>query len=187
MRLFVAFDLPHEIRAALGECMARLRPSAGDAKWVRPEALHITLKFVGHKPEEMLSRIREALLGVCSSSPVEMQFRGIGFFPSGHRPRVIWCGVAASTNLAALAAEVNAALEPLGNEKESRAFLPHLTLARWKEAGRTGKIQEAANEFCDRNFGALRASEFHLFESFLKPSGAEYRKLATFTFTEGAS
>lgn len=167
--------------------MARLRPSAGGAKWVRPEALHITLKFIGHVPEETLARIREALVGIRSPSPVEMQFRGIGFFPSDHRPRVIWCGVAGSPNLAALAADVNAALEPLGVEKEPRAFLPHLTLARWKEPGSTGKIQEAAKEFRERNFGALRASEFHLFESFLKPSGAEYQKLATFIFTKGAS
>lgn len=166
--------------------MAQLRPSVGNVKWVRPEALHITLKFIGHVPVEMLPRIREALVGICSSSPVEMQFRGIGFFPSDHRPRVIWCGVAASPNLAALAADVNAALEPLGVAAESRAFLPHLTLARWKEPGRTGKIQEAAQEFRDRNFGALRASEFHLFESLLKPSGAEYKKLATFAFTGGA-
>jgi 2'-5' RNA ligase len=186
VRLFVAFDLPRETREALAECMARLRPSAGGAKWVRPEALHVTLKFIGHKPDEMLPRIRQALLAIRSPSSVEMQFRGIGFFPSENRPRVVWCGVAASPNLAALAADVSAALEPLGVAAETRAFLAHLTLARWKEPERAGKIQDAAQEFRDRNFGTLRASEFHLFESYLKPSGAEYKKLATFVFTGGA-
>lgn len=187
MRLFVAFDLPQETREALAECMSRLRPSAGNARWVRPEALHVTLKFIGHVAEEMLPRIREALFRLRADSPVEMQFRGIGFFPSEHRPRVIWCGVAASPNLAALASDVNAALEPLGIAKEPRAFLPHLTLARWKEPAKGEKIQEAAGEFRDRSFGVLRSSEFHLFESFLKPSGAEYQRLATFAFVGVAS
>lgn len=165
--------------------MARLRPAAGSAKWVRPEALHVTLKFIGHVPNDMLKRIRAALLVVRSAAPVDLQFRGIGFFPSDHRPRVIWCGVAASPNLSALAADVGAALEPLGIAAESRTFLPHLTLARWKEPEKPGKIQEAASEYCERDFGALRASEIHLFESFLKPSGAEYKKLDTFRFIEG--
>ncbi len=187
MRLFVAFDLPRDTREALRECVARLRPAAGNAKWVRPEGLHVTLKFIGHQPEEMLPRLRQALLEIHCPAPVEMQFRGIGFFPGEYRPRVIWCGVAASPNLAALAGDVNAALEPLGIPAETRAFLPHLTLARWKEPERAVKIQEAAKEFRDRNFGVLCASEFHLFESFLKPSGAEYQKLATFAFNESAS
>ena len=187
MRLFVAFDLPQDVRDILGECIARLRQDAVSAKWMRPEALHVTLKFIGHVPEDMLSRIRAAVEPVRSSAPVEMQFRGIGFFPNDHRPRVIWCGVAASLNLASLAADVDAALEPLGIATESRAFLPHLTLARFKGPGNIAELREAASKYRDREFGSVRASEFHLFESFLKPSGAEYKNLAAFPFTLGAA
>lgn len=135
MRLFVALDFPDAVRQALRELIARLKPACRSAKWVRPEAMHITLKFIGEVTADKLAPIRAALASVHSITPVEMQFRGLGFFPNERRPRVLWCGIAASANLAELAASVERTLLPLGITAESRDFVPHLTLARFQANG----------------------------------------------------
>lgn len=190
MRLFVALDIPIETREALCSFIAQLKPKCASAQWVRPEAMHITLKFIGHIGEENLAAIRDALAKARSAEPIEMQFRGLGFFPNDNRPRVFWCGVHASPNAAVLAADLDRALAKLGIEAETRSFTPHLTLARFKEGGgRSGLVEivNAAHEMHSRDFGSLATSEFHLFESATKSTGAQYTKLSTFHFTEAAS
>ena len=186
MRLFVALDLPGEVRQALGDLIARLKPLCRAARWVRPEGMHVTLKFIGHaiadRDAERLAATRAALAAVQSAEPVEIQYRGVGFFPDARRPRVVWCGVEASANLAQLAADIDRALKPLGIPREERAFVPHLTLARFKSPDGVEPLAQAAAEFAQRDFGSARETEFHLFESMLKPGGAEYRKLASYSF-----
>jgi 2'-5' RNA ligase len=199
MRLFVALDLPDDVRRALGELMAKLKPLSPDARWVRPEGMHVTLKFIGHAvptgDAKKLGAVRAALATVHSDRPVEMDFRGVGFFPNASRPRVIWCGVRASDNLARLAAEIEHALEPLGIPPEERAFVPHLTLARFNtshsaKAGRSNRatgeaLRPAAAGMAEKDFGSASEANFHLFESTTKPTGSEYKKLETYSFVKG--
>jgi 2'-5' RNA ligase len=139
-----------------------------------------------------------------------MSFRGIGFFPNAKRPRVLWCGVEATDNLAQLAADIDRALDSVGIPSEERALVPHLTLARFKptrgtesrnarsrallrseESGHASggieKLVRSAAELATKDFGWARETEFHLFESLLKPSGAEYRKVETYSFVKGIS
>jgi RNA 2',3'-cyclic 3'-phosphodiesterase len=189
VRLFVALDFPDAVRQTLRELIARLQPGFGSAKWVRPEAMHITLKFVGEVDGEKLAPIRGALAPVHSTAPVEIHFRGLGFFPNERRPRVLWCGVEASPNLAELAEAVQRALVPLGIPAESRDFVPHLTLARFNSDDAPRKDLEtlvrAAGELKSYDFGRTRETEFHLIESILKPVGAEYKRLETFSIVKG--
>ena len=191
MRLFVALDFPNPIRQSLRELIARLKSECRRAKWVRPEAMHITLKFIGEVGAEKLEPIRVALAPVHSTGPVEMQFRGLGFFPNERRPRVLWCGVEASPNLVELAAAVERALVPLGIATESRDFVPHLTLARINTDRVPRRDLEtlvrAAGELKSYDFGRTRETEFHLIESILKPAGAEYRRLETFPIVKGSA
>lgn len=188
MRLFVALDFPAAVRQALRELIARLKPECRGAKWVRPEAMHITLKFIGEVGAEKFDPIRAALASIHSSSPVEMHFRGLGFFPDERRPRVLWCGAEASPNFAELAAAVERILIPLGIPAESRDFVPHLTLARFNTDGGPRRDLEtlvrATGELKSYDFGRTRETEFHLTESILKPVGAEYKRLESFPIVE---
>jgi RNA 2',3'-cyclic 3'-phosphodiesterase len=188
MRLFVAFDLPGEVRTALGEPIARLKPLCRAVRWARPEGMHVTLKFIGHAiadgDTEKLGAARAALAAVQSTEPVEIRYRGIGFFPDARRARVVWCGVEASANLAKLAADIESRLEPLGIPRETRAFVPHLTLARFKSPEGVDGLVRSAAEWSACDFGAARETEFHLYESLLKPGGAEYRKIETYSFVK---
>lgn len=187
MRVFVALDVPEEVRAALRDVIARLREAGGGARWVRPEGIHITLKFIGETPEATIPPIRDALAGLRSPSPVEMSFRGLGFFPDARRPRVFWAGIEPSPNLGEIAAGVERALELLGFPLEARPFHPHLTLARLQPGVGTGRLREAVERLGAAEFGAARAAEFYLYQSVLKPLGAEYVRLATFPFVEDAA
>jgi RNA 2',3'-cyclic 3'-phosphodiesterase len=188
MRLFVALDIPDAVRRALRELIARLKPECTGARWVRPEGMHITLKFLGETDEAKLDSIRAALSSIHSGQAVESDFRGVGFFPNEFHPRVVWCGIEASSNLSLLAARVDRALQPLGFPAESRPFTPHLTLARFNSHKGLDTLVRAANNLKSYDFGSARGSEFHLYRSVLKPSGAEYTRLATFPFVkEGAA
>jgi 2'-5' RNA ligase len=187
VRLFVALDLREEIRQAIRDLIAGLKPLARSARWVRPEGMHVTLKFIGYVAEDQLGPIRAALAHVRSPQPVELHFRGVGFFPSEKRPRVIWCGVEGSPNLAPLAKDIDRALEPLGIAPESRDFVPHLTLARFNMPEKAPDLARAAADAQAQEFGTARETEFHLYESILHPSGAEYRRLASYPFVQGAA
>jgi 2'-5' RNA ligase len=190
VRLFVALDLPEEVHHRLRDLIARLTKHCPDARWVRPEGMHITLKFIGHVDPAKADAIRLALQPVHSHAPVEMQIRGMGFFPNERRPRVVWCGVDATPNLADLAAQVERSLQPLGIEPESRAFTPHLTLARINEEdvrrAEIEKLVEAAKRLETTSFGSARESEFYLYESITKPAGAEYKRLQVYPFVKGS-
>ena len=188
MRLFVALDLPDEVRGALARAIERLKPNCRAAKWVRPRSMHLTLKFIGHViadgDAQKLADLRAALATVRSSRPVEVKYRGIGFFPNSRRPRVIWCGVEGTPNLARIAADIEAAIEPPGIAREERAFVPHLTLARIESPRGAEQLVRAAEELQSCGFGSARETQFYLFESKTKPSGAEYTKIETFVFAE---
>jgi RNA 2',3'-cyclic 3'-phosphodiesterase len=182
VRLFVALDLREDIRDAIRSLIARLKPLGHNARWVRPEGMHITLKFIGYVAEDQVDRMRAALSEIHSPRPVDLQFCGVGFFPDAKRPRVVWCGTIASPNLAPLAKDIERALEPLGIAPESRDFVAHLTLARFNAPAKMPELAHAAAELQNHDFGTARETEFHLFESILRPSGAEYRRLASFPF-----
>lgn len=187
MRLFVALQIPDSIRydyAALTEDLRRLDAKAAPKKpkWVRPENLHVTLKFIGKTDPAKLDSILSALANVRSPQKIRLHFRNIGFFPNANRPRVIWGGMEASENLAPLAHSIDQQIAALGFPAEERAFTPHLTLARLDPPAIAPELRAAIEELAARDFGELHTSEFHLIESKLKPTGAEYTTLQSFSF-----
>jgi len=182
VRLFVALEIPPAVRENLAALIRDLRAIAPQLKWVRAENLHITLKFIGEVADTKLEAIRQALGTVRSGAPVTLDFRGLGFFPNEKHPRVFWADMEASTNLKGLATDIDRAMEKLGIPREQRPFSPHLTLARFQPPGLPEQLHSAVRENEVRDFGTLRTTQFHLIESKLKPSGAEYTTLESFAF-----
>jgi len=161
MRLFIAIAIPEEIRAAYAGLIQEFRELAPQAKWVRGENLHVTLKFLGETPPAKWEELRSALVEIHSPEPVKLEFQGLGFFPNERRPRVLWAGMEAPARLKMLAGDVDRVAHALGFPLEERPFTPHLTLAR---------------------FNPLTAMEFQVIESKLKSAGAEYTTLQTYGF-----
>lgn len=188
MRLFVAVEIPAGVRDDLASLLKDFRILSSQLadkrpRWMRPENLHVTLKFIGEADSAKIEGIRGALSKVRSDGPVDLQFRGLGFFPNETHPRVLWAGMNASANLPFLAGDIDRALETQGIAREQRAFAPHLTLARFEPPGVHEKLRAAIQKNGEREYGSFQAQAFHLIESKLKPSGAEYTSLASFRFT----
>jgi len=183
VRLFVAIEIRPEIRDALAGFIQETRAiGPPQAKWVRAANLHITLKFLGHTDEGKLPAIESALSAIPSSSPVALAFRGLGFFPNERRPRVFWAGMEASPNLETIASGIDHAVHKVGFPLEGRPFTPHLTLARFDPPGIPPKLASAIANNSSRDFGQMVTRRFQLIESKLKPTGAEYTPLRSFTF-----
>ena len=180
MRAFVAVDLPEELRAELRSRQKSLQKAARGARWVRPEGIHLTLKFLGEIPDEKVDKISKTLASLPTFTPFKLQVKGIGFFPQARRPRVLWVGIKPCPPLEALAAQVNKSLEAIGFAGEQRAFQPHLTLARFRVPQPQPEIEKAISENDPTVLGLVTVREFFLFESILRPQGAEYRKVARF-------
>ena len=190
MRLFVALDIDDAVRERITRFLEGVREFAPDARWVQPESLHVTLKFIGEQPEAKLERIKNALHGArCESTT--MKFCGYGFFPTPGSARVFWIGIEADGNLAKLANLVEVGLQPFGVEKERHGFSPHLTLAR---AG-SGAPQRRRGDYTNRSFqrlmdklksmptpdfGTITAHEFFLYQSKLSSGGPKYIHLERF-------
>jgi 2'-5' RNA ligase len=179
MRVFVAIDLADNVRQRLTSEQAQLRVKCGRSRgihWTRPEGWHLTLKFLGEIEPEQVKAVAAALVALPPFPAFEIDVKGFGFFPDARRPRVFWAGLDAPPALAELAGRVESALEPLGFERETRPFRPHLTLARLDGLD---PILEAAVPLLPRtSLGRFEVREYFLFESRLYPGGAEYKKQA---------
>ncbi len=183
MRLFIAISLPDEVRSELEEFIRECRVSAPKLKWVRTANLHVTLKFLGETPEAKRTEIGEALAAVKVSEPIPIEVRGLGFFPNARRPRVLWAGVESSAGLSALAEKIDQSMHAVGFAREARPFSPHLTLARIDDGVLPAAFAAMVERESKREFGAFTGTEFHLIQSKLKPSGAEYTVLQSFRIT----
>lgn len=180
MRAFIAIDLPDAIHRALADVQNDFRGAGRDARWTRPEGIHLTLKFLGEISDAQTKQVVEALAALGHFAPFSVEIRGFGFFPGANRPRVFWAGVMAPPTLAELAAQVESAMERIGFARESRAYSPHLTLARFQVPRPQPALQSAAADQAAKSLGKFEASEFFLFESKLSPQGAQYRKVVKF-------
>lgn len=179
MRLFIAIDLPQEILDNLERLLDGLRPTAR-LKWSPVSNLHITTKFIGHWPDERLQEIEAALGRLPAQSAVQIRIRNVGYFPNPRSPRVVWAGIEAGPELAALAAATETAMAALGIAPENRPFSPHLTLARIKEPVPLQSLRDAIARLPSLDFGSFRAERFCLYQSRLNRSGSVYTKLAEF-------
>lgn len=180
MRAFVAIDLPEALHAALGEAQQGFRSACHDARWTRPEGIHLTLKFLGEISDAQARQVVEALAQIGPFEPFSVEVKGFGFFPHAGRPRVFWAGVTAPPALAGLAERVEGELVKVGFAREERPFSPHLTLARFPVPRPQAALAAAVAARAATSLGRFEASEFSLFESKLSPQGAQYRKVRRF-------
>src|SRR5437660_3379438 len=175
MRVFIAVDLPTELRKQLAELQRALQPLTDTARWVAPESIHITLKFIGEVQEKRLEDIDSAFTGL-TWKPFTVTVRSVGFFPGNRSPRVFWAGMESPT-MQDLAEKLDARLESYGFEKEKRAFRPHITLARARTSRIDSSLVTAASRYAEQAFGSFSVDRIYLFESILKPAGAVHQRL----------
>jgi len=182
MRLFVGAEADEAIKREAERVIAELRRRIGsalNARWVPVENLHLTIRFIGHVPDDRAPALLEALSGPVGARPFDVEFDDCGKFPPRGAPRVLWIGLSRGLPpLAALHEEFNRRLAPAGFEPESRPFSAHLTLARIKDApGGSGRIVDGVLAEIHVTPVVQRVDHVTIFESRLSPNGPRYAPL----------
>jgi 2'-5' RNA ligase len=179
MRLFVAIELPDEIKQGIARIQEQLRKTGAGAGWTRPEGIHLTLKFLGEAPETKAQEIMRALdAAVKGTGKLSLTVEGTGIFPNAKNPRVLWIGVGGDIErLAGLQASIEDAMDKVGFEREAREFSPHITLARIKFPKPRDNWQQKIEGIKDVKLGGFEAGHLSLMKSELKREGAVYTEV----------
>ena len=178
-RLFVALALPVRLRQAVRRLQSGLR----SARWLKGDALHLTLAFIGEVDESVQRRIETALGGVAAPA-LRLELRGLGCFPSRGAPRVLWIGASPKADLVSLAQAVRRALGRAGFTPERRKFMPHATIARFRHPPPRAELERYLGANALFQTSKAGVASFHLFSSELRPSGAQYTIEATFSLRD---
>ncbi|MBN2034515.1 MAG: RNA 2',3'-cyclic phosphodiesterase [Deltaproteobacteria bacterium] len=186
IRSFLAFDLPPQIRQVLLNLYSEVSRSSLNAKWVRPESIHLTMVFMGEIREADLPLVIDAIGEVCLHyGPFPTALQSMGSFPSSRNPRVLWLGV--DTDLERMSRfrdDLEQRLLPFGIQVEKRGFHPHLTLGRFKKLGKkTAELEELLSKHRGLTSALCSLNELILFRSDLRPAGAVYTKIESWALT----
>jgi len=190
-RLFIALELPEEVLREIENVQRQLQKTApkAAARWVKPEGMHLTLKFLGDTPESQVEAVKQGMGRAAEGiPPIALRAEGLGCFPDANRPRNLWVGVKGDLDtLRSLHRAIEQEMEPLGFEPEGRRFDPHLTLARTarhstrEEQIQLGRLVETSP------VGLLATWQAHavsLIRSYLRPDGAFYEQVAETPLTQ---
>lgn len=179
MRVFISVELPDEIKKKVAEAAAPLKEVESGIKWVETHNLHITLKFLGWvedpKIDNMIELTNKAVAGTGS---FKVKFSGMGTFPPGKSPRVIWVGVnEGGDTLAQLAEALEEGLSRAGYRSEGREFSSHITIGRVKDKKGVDKVKERMAEIQKTDFGEMVVDHIDIMKSTLSPKGPVYEKI----------
>ncbi len=189
-RLFLAINLPAGVKKTLARLQDELARLGADVRWVRPEGIHLTLKFLGEVPESKIEQITQMAQKAVEESGLKslrLGIKGLGTFPSGRSPRVVWVGLTGDLKeLASLQNIIEEKMSLLGFEKEKRAFIPHITLGRVKSSRQKEALVKEIYRRREEEIlpqGELVVSEIILYKSTLHPKGAIYSPLKCIPFS----
>jgi 2'-5' RNA ligase len=191
IRTFIAIELDKTINAALTDLQEQLKAKVprGSVRWVKPEGIHLTLKFLGNVPANRIEEIERALSQACAGLPAfSFSVGRLGCFPNPRRPRVVWVGVQEeSGTLKRLQKAVEDGMEKLGFAPEGRRFHAHLTLGRTQRRASSGDVRrlgQLVEETDIGQLGQMEARAVSLMKSDLRPTGAVYTQLAAMELEE---
>jgi 2'-5' RNA ligase len=178
IRAFIAIELSPEAKKALSELQAEFIKTDADVKWVKPENIHVTLKFLGDITEEQKIAIQNILDDYFKETQsFKIRLQTTGAFPKPEYPKVIWVGSSGETELKNIAKIVDEKINKLGFPREERAFKSHLTLGRVRSGRDKDKLLQALKKFQDWQGPEMTVAGVSLFQSTLTPQGSIYSPL----------
>ncbi|MBN2108238.1 MAG: RNA 2',3'-cyclic phosphodiesterase [Deltaproteobacteria bacterium] len=187
IRTFIALELPAGLKAVLARMQKTFMQRSAGVKWVRPESIHLTLKFLGATSMEQVDRVCGVLDHLTRNvEPFPFDVTGLGAFPNSRNPKVIWAGMQVEGRLKAFHQELETALAAVGFAAEDRAFAPHLTLGRLRDGLARKDVAGLIEQFSSEQFGRFEGDHIIFFKSELKPSGPVYMALKDITLLKNA-
>jgi 2'-5' RNA ligase len=186
VRAFLAIPLPQQLTTAIKTVQEHLQAQIPDARWVRPQNLHLTLHFFGEVEQETLEKVKVSVLSVKGCQrPFPVEVKGLGAFPHLHRPRIIWLDLEPKDQLRQLYASCRERLQQAGVATESRPYSPHLTIGRMRQRKPClTDLTELGRSAAGKPIGRFSVDRLVLFESRLQPGGAEHIPLLTVELDE---
>ncbi len=180
LRLFIALDFPDELRQRLGAVISDAKDYCEGIKWVSPENIHLTLKFLGETPEDMVSAITGGIeMAISDRAAYNVSVTGFGGFPNLRKPRVVWAGITGEKAIIETAHMVNTELTRIGIPADAKRLSPHITLGRVK---RPGDFTRLISYFESLNFSSSPyiLDRIRLVQSTLTQSGPIYKNVKEF-------
>ncbi len=179
VRVFIALEVAAAVQSRCRGLQEKLAPAGTSVKWVEPQNIHLTLKFLGQVERGKIQAVgRASDRAAGNAEPFELAFQGVGAFPNSRSPRIIWVGVQeGGEKAAAIAAELDRLLGREGFPEESRPFHPHLTLGRVRSHQGARRMGEALERVLSAGAGRSQAGSIIVFESRLSPRGSRYLRL----------
>jgi RNA 2',3'-cyclic 3'-phosphodiesterase len=186
IRAFIAIELPNNVKEFLEETSSRLKKCGADVQWVKTRGMHLTLKFLGYVKTDIISIIQNELQPIFQEQrSFPLVVSSLGAFPALAKPRVIWAGLNDPDKMVTpLVSRLEGILEPLGFKREKRPFTPHLTLGRVRSNRNSSELIDAVRQSPELSGPTFMANHAVLFQSVLKPTGAEYFVIRSFNFSE---
>lgn len=179
LRSFIAIELPETAQSALSDLQGELKKYGADVRWVKPENIHLTLKFLGDVEENIVEGIIDSLKGTCDKhSTFSLELSGIGVFPNKKSPRVLWVGLTGSKILPVVQQEIDIEMATMGFKREKRRFAPHLTLGRFKSSFGKKDLLDKVSSDMNTEFGLIEVNSVSLMRSNLGPAGAKHTTIA---------
>jgi len=180
MRTFVCIEISDDIRLKMSQMSATLSESGANARWVKPHNIHLTLIFLGEVLDANISEVcREIEAVAADTGKFSFAVAGLGAFPPGRAPRIVWCGVKEETGaLEKLHRKLNAALKDFAQKEDRKRFSPHLTIGRVRGPKRAEALRAAIEKNREAEFGIQIAGEAVLMMSELSPKGPKYTPLS---------
>jgi len=179
LRSFIAIELDETVKSALAELQQEFKEYRADVKWVKPDNIHLTLKFLGNIKEESAEKIIKIMEKVCGQyNPFNLNIKGVGMFPNLRAPRVLWIGIENKEVIKPLQKEIDYGMESIGFQRDNKNFKPHLTLCRFRSSiGKNGLLQAVKPHERD-SLGTITVKYITFMRSDLNPAGAQYTKIA---------
>lgn len=183
LRCFIAVALPETVKDSLGDVLNILRKSPASVRWIPPENIHLTIKFLGQTDQSLITPMKESLnKKLLTYKPFYITITDVGCFPNERRPRLVWIGIKRSESLSNLQKEIDADLVKFGFSLEKREFSPHLTIGRVKAQHDLPGMLRMLKELRSSSFANMEVKSISLMQSILKPAGAQYFTLAEIPF-----
>ena len=184
IRSFIAIELPDEVKLELGQLETRLKAGTqSPVKWINPDSIHLTLKFLGNIAADRTGEITRAIEEAARPiSPFQVEVKGLGVFPNLRRVQVVWVGMTGATDkLSTLQQRIDSNLARLGFPPESRRFTPHLTLARIRNQASPDEREKLGQLITETQFeaGTIKVDSVSLMKSQLTRQGAIYSRISS--------
>ncbi len=179
MRSFIAIELSEDVKSGLAGLQQELKGCGADIRWVKPDNIHLTLKFLGDVDEKKVRSIVEQVKGACADYSIfDLKISGIGVFPNLKSPKVLWTGVKVVDTLEGLCRDIDSGMASLGFPLEKRKFSPHLTLGRFRSMKGKGAVIDEIKLHNADCIGIVNVRAVSLMKSDLGPAGAKYTRVA---------